>query len=117
MTDFVLDFGTEASLDAACQELGFWNPETVQDGVSVPGSPRTTGELPGGGGAAYFLNIVGPAPTGYWARLRINGPSPFAGPDGLAIPAGVTVYPPVKYLADGVTPDPDYTQPEIGVIQ
>ena len=35
---------------------------------------------------------------------------------GRPIPSQLTVHTMLKYLADGVTPDPDYTPPNVGRI-
>ncbi len=111
MTDFVIQAADAATLQALAQSMGFWdakNAAVIAQGP-IPGDPNPM--------ASYFLNVVGSVPgqTGYWARLRINGDNPFAS-GLLAVPAGLTVYPPVQYLADGVTPDLNYTQPAIGDI-
>jgi len=108
MSDFVLDFGTPDAAVLAYQALGFWD--------AVNSVPITKGPLTGGQGASFFMEIFGAAPgIGYGARLRLNGIDPFA--TGLfQIPAGVTVYPETKYLADGVTIDASYAQPPYGQI-
>ena len=111
MADFVIQAPDATTLQALAQAMGFWdatNSAFITQGP-LPGDPNPQ--------ASYFLNVVGTVPgqTGYWARLRLNGLNPFA--DGLlTIPTSITIYPPVKYLADGVTPDPTYTQPAIGDI-
>lgn len=113
MSDFVFDSTDQPTLYALAQTMGYWD-------ASIPG-PVWQGNLPDNSGQ-YFLNEVGiiysanGAPqAGYWSRLRLNGNNPFA--DGaLQIPTAVTVYPPFKYLADGVTIDMTYTQPSIGII-
>ena len=111
MTDFVIDSTDAPTLQALAQGMGFWdatNGSFITQG-SVPGDPNPQ--------ASYFLNVVGAVAgqPGYWSRLRINGLNPFAS-GLLAVPTGVTIYLPVKFLVDGVTPDPDYTQPAIGEI-
>lgn len=127
MSDFVLSTPDQDTFYAVLQTLGYWDP--VED------VPVNQGFLADGSGQ-YFLNEVGTvyAPTGntikdafgddvpemvaepgYWARLRLNGTSPYETGER-AWPVEVTVYPPVQYLEDGVTPDPDYTQPAIGMI-
>ena len=100
-----------ATLQALAEAMGFWdvtNAAFITQGP-VPGDPNPQ--------ASYFLNVVGAieGQPGYWTRLRINGLNPFAS-GLLAVPPNVTIYPPVKFLADGVTPDPTYTQPAIGEI-
>lgn len=115
MTDFVINSTDAPTLQALAEAMGFWN--AAANGGA--GAFITQGPVPGDPNpqASYFLNVVGAVDgqTGYWARLRINGLNPFAS-GLLAIPANVTIYPPVKFLADGVTPDPTYTQPAIGEI-
>ncbi len=111
MTDFVIDSTDALTLQALAQAMGFWdatNESFITQGP-VPGDPNPQ--------ASYFLNVVGAVvgQSGYWSRLRINGLNPFAS-GLLAVPTGVTIYPPVKFLADDVTPDPTYTQPAIGEI-
>jgi hypothetical protein len=111
LTDFVIDSTDAPTLQALAQSMGFWdaaNATFITQGP-IPGDPNPQ--------ASYFLNVVGvvDGQPGYWSRLRINGLNPFAS-GLLAVPAGVTIYPPVKFLADGVTPDPDYAQPAIGEI-
>lgn len=110
MSDWVISAADEATMHGWAQAMGFW----------ADGAPVWQGELPDGSGD-YFLNEVGTvytagvAQSGWWARLRLNGNDPFA--DGtLTIPQGITIYPPVKFLADGVTIDTTYVQPAIGVI-
>lgn len=125
MSDWVISSVDQATMHGWAQAMGFW----------ANGAPVWQGDLPDASGQ-YFLNEVGityattgnmvddgmgnhvpeiAAQPGWWARLRLNGNDPFAA-GLLDIPEGVTVYPPVKYLADGVTIDPNYTQPPIGVI-
>lgn len=116
MTDWVFDSTDQTTLYDLAHTMGYWDIDNNK--------PLWSGQLPDGSGD-YFLNEVGlvyqaagntvaPIP-GYWSRLRINGNDPFA--DGtLEVPTNIIIYPPVKYLADGVTPDPAYTQPPIGVI-
>ena len=111
MTDFVIDSTDAATLQALAQSMGFWdatNAAFITQG-SIPGDPNPM--------ASYFLNVVGTVAgqPGYWSRLRINGLNPFAS-GLLTVPVGLTVYPPEKFLADGVTLDPNYTQPAIGDI-
>ena len=117
MTDYVLDSGTQAALYVAAQQMGFWSAGT-------PGSLITQGPVPGDPNpqASFFLNekgveldASGNALPGYWSRIRINGLDPFTS-GVLTIPAGITIYPPVKYLADGVTVDTTYAQPPYAVI-
>jgi hypothetical protein len=108
LTDFVINSTDAPTLQALAEAMGFWNAAANGGaGAFITPNPQ----------ASYFLNVVGAVDgqTGYWARLRINGLNPFAS-GLLAIPANVTIYPPVKFLADGVTPDPTYTQPAIGEI-
>jgi hypothetical protein len=111
MTDFVIDSTDAPTLQALAQSMGFWdatNSAFITQGP-VPGDPNPQ--------ASYFLNVVGAVDgqPGFWARLRINGLNPFAS-GLLTVPVGLTVYPPEKFLADGVTLDPNYTQPAIGDI-
>lgn len=49
--------------------------------------------------------------SGYWARIRVNNGRPIP-----AVPPGFTLFEPVRYLADGLTPDPSYVQPPYGLI-
>jgi hypothetical protein len=115
MSDFVIDSTDLPTLQAAAVAMGFWSAAAsgfITQGP-IPGDPNPM--------ASYFLNIVGVVyvegvtQPGCWSRLRINGDNPFA--SGLiAIPGTLTVYPPVKYLSDGVTIDPSYTQPPWGMI-
>jgi hypothetical protein len=122
--DFVIDSTDLPTLEIAAQSLGFWTPGDPNATPPDPGSFKTQGSIPGDTDpySSYFLNIVGTindsngnALPGYWSRLRINGNNPFA--DGLlTLPTTLIVYPPVKYLADGVTIDTTYTQPSYGMI-
>jgi hypothetical protein len=128
MADFVLETADKVALDAAITQMGF---------VDAQGHPVLQGPIPGDPNpqASYFLEVVGVryAPTGntitdphgnpqpemapmagWWSILRINGTNPIM-PGLLQVPASVTVYPPVVFLADG-TPDPNYHQPIIGSI-
>ena len=93
MADFLIDSTDLPTLQAAAQQMGFWNPapapgDFIRQGM-IPGDPNPM--------ASFFLNIVGihseaASPVaGYWARIRINGADPFK--SGLiAIPPSLTVY-------------------------
>ena len=129
MSDVVLYSPDLATLQADAQSLGFYVPGVgfITQGP-VPGDPDPL--------ASFFLNIVGVVqqPTGqtttdgmgntvpvmapipgYWARLRVNGTSPFR-PGGMTIPPSLTVYSLVTpangsapfWTADGTTPAPAY---------
>ena len=125
MTDFVLSAETDADFATAAAQLGF---------VDQHGEIVVQGPLPDGSGT-YLLTDpqLLMVPTGrmvespmdeqvaemasdgkVYRGLRINGNNPFA--SGMPIPAQLTVYPTIKYLADGVTPDPDYAPPNVGRI-
>lgn len=125
MTDFVLSTASDADFRAAAAQLGF---------VDERGEIVGQGPLPDGSGT-YFLTEpeVLMIPTGrmiespmggqvaemvsdgkVYRGLRINGNNPFSA--GLPIPSQLTVYPMVKYMPDGVTPDPDYAPPNVGRI-
>ena len=111
MTDFVVQAPDALTLQALAQSMDFWDATSgtfITQGP-VPGDPNPQ--------ASYFLNVVGTVAgqPGYWSRLRINGLNPFAS-GLLTVPVGLTVYPPEKFLADGVTLYPNYTQPAIGDI-
>jgi hypothetical protein len=115
LTDFVIDSTDAPTLQALAQAMGFWDAAAN----SGAGAFKTQGPILGDPNpqASYFLNVVGTVAgqPGYWSRLRINGLNPFAS-GLLTVPVGLTVYPPEKFLADGVTLDPNYTQPAIGDI-
>lgn len=127
MTDYVLKSPDEASFMQAAYALGYATADKDGKLTLVP-----TGVTQDGGN--YFINMVGTVyePTGatvkggidgqtdvpvmaaipgHWSRIRVNNGRPIP-----AVPPGFTLYPPVKYLADGVTPDPDYVQPPYGQI-
>ena len=125
MVDFVLAAASDADFATAAAQLGF---------VNEHGEIVAQGPLPDGSGT-YFLTDpqLLMVPTGrmidspmggqvaemvsdgkVYRGLRINGNNPFAA--GMPIPSQLTVYPMVKYLADGVTRDPDYTPPNVGRI-
>jgi len=125
MVDFVLAAASDADFATAAAQLGF---------VNEHGEIVAQGPLPYGSGT-YFLTDpqLLMVPTGrmidspmggqvaemvsdgkVYRGLRINGNNPFAA--GMPIPSQLTVYPMVKYLADGVTRDPDYTPPNVGRI-
>lgn len=125
MTDFVLSAASDADFLAAAAKLGFVGPD---------GQIACQGPLPDGSGD-YFMTEPQSllVPTGrmieskmggqvaemasdgkVYRGLRINGNNPFA--SGMPIPSQLTVYPMVRYLADGVTPDPDYAPPNVGRI-
>lgn len=125
MVDFVLSAASDADFATAAAQLGF---------VDEHGEIVEQGPLPDGSGT-YFLTDpqLLMVPTGrmieskmggqvaemasdgkVYRGLRINGNNPFA--SGMPIPSQLTVYPMVRYLADGVTPDPDYAPPNVGRI-
>lgn len=124
MADYVLKSPDAASFMQAAFALGYAKADDEGNLTLIP-----TGVTQDGGN--YFINVVGtvmeptgdttegpfgPQPVlapipGYWVRIRVNNGRPL--PD---VPEGFTLYPPVKYLADGETPDPDYVQPAYGVI-
>lgn len=126
MIDYVFQFrasGGNTAQQVAVQffkDLGQWQEASVDHaGNAVPAGPILSGELEGRH-ASWFMNIIGAVPgqTGLWLRLRWNGPIPPAVRAAVigAVVDGVTIYPPRKFLPDGVTDDPAYTQPEIGVL-
>jgi hypothetical protein len=123
--DYVLKSPDRASFMQAAYGLGYATADKDGNLTLVP-----TGISADGGN--YFINEVGvvyePAgatttdamgnkvPTmapipGYWVRIRVNNGRPL--PD---VPQGFELFPPVRYLADGVTIDPDYVQPPYGFI-
>jgi len=126
MADYLINAPDMATLNAYAATLGapFWDGQAI-----VPQGP-----LPGGG--EYFANFAqdmvpsgntitdafgNQVPemvplTGVWVRLRLNGENMFALGLLPMPPAPIVVYPPVKYLADGVTVDTSYTQPPYGQI-
>jgi hypothetical protein len=136
MADYVLKLDTLAKVQTTCTALGIWKPAVAASGdqPAQPAAPIQTGVLTKKH-ENYFFNYVGvvyeptgatttdamgnDVPTmaaipGYWVRVRYNGTVPaalLANP-----PTGITIYPPLKYLADGITPDPDYVQPGYGQI-
>lgn len=116
MVDFVISSTDPAAFQASALSLGFWSDGAIVTQGHIPGDPNPM--------ASYFLNIVGAIPDapGYWARLRVNGNSPFSS-GLLAVPTSLTVYALVTpidgsasfWSADGVTPAPIYVG-GVGVI-
>ena len=121
MSDWVISTVDQTTMRGLMQVMGYWCPShSGFDGNTIPEGPVFSGELPDNSGD-YYLNEVGityignTVQLGWWARLRLNGNDPFA-LGMLQIPNGVTIYPPIKLLSDGITVDPSYTQPLIGQI-
>lgn len=124
MTDYVLKSPDAASFLQAASALGYATADKAGTLTLIP-----TGVTQDGGN--YFINVVGVvyAPTGatvdgpmgkepvmavvpgHWSRIRVNNGRPLPN-----VPPGFELFPPVKYLADGVTPDPAYVQPPYGMI-
>ena len=129
MADFLIDSTDLPTLQAAAQQMGFWNP------APAPGDFIRQGPIPGDPNpmASFFLNVVGVhyeptgatttdgngntvpvmgAVAGYWTRIRINGADPFKA--GLiAVPATLTIYslfPPTDGSAPYWTKDGGVTQ-------
>ncbi len=123
--DYVLKSPDEASFLQAAYVLGYARVDDETQTAQV----ISTGISQDGGN--YFINVVGTVsePTGnmiegpmgpypergaipgYWVRIRVNN-----GGELPALPIGFELFPPMKYLEDGVTPDPAYTQPPYGCI-
>jgi hypothetical protein len=123
--DYVLKSPDAASFMQAAYALGYATADAKGNLTLIP-----TGVTSDNGN--YFVNPVGTVsePTGattvdamgntvptmvpipgYWVRIRVNNGRPL--PD---VPQGFELYEPVRYLADGVTVDPDYVQPPYGTI-
>lgn len=124
MSDYVLKSPDRASFLQAAYALGFAQAD-AQGALHLV----TTGVTQDGGN--YFINEVGevrqptgetidgpfgPQPVmapipGHWSRIRVNNGGALP-----AVPAGFELFEPVRYLADGETPDPAYVQPPYGQI-
>jgi hypothetical protein len=124
MADYVLKSPSEEAFMQAAYALGYCTADEDGKLSLIP-----TGVTSDAGN--YFVNIVGSVyePTGettegpmgpqrvmaaipgYWVRIRVNN-----GGEIPAVPEGFTLYPPVKYLEDRQTVDPDYVQPPYGMI-
>jgi hypothetical protein len=123
--DYVLKSPSQAAFMAAAEQLGYVQRDT--DGTN----PRLIAQGITSDGGDYFINVVGDAfkPTGkmligpmgpypemvqdpgYWVRIRPNNGRPLP-----ELPDGFELFPPKKYLADGVTVDTSYVQPPYGEI-